>query len=55
MLREYEKACTTTLWPAMRRSSFIQHVILSYPRLLDWLIKYARNHPQLAEVFLGKL
>lgn len=55
MLRDYEKACTARLWPGIRRSSLIQRAILSYPRLLDWLIKYARNHPHLADVFLGKL
>jgi geranylgeranyl reductase family protein len=55
MLRPYEQACQATLWPTMRRSFFIQRIILHYPHLLDWVIKYARNHSHLTEVFLGKL
>lgn len=54
-LKAYEQACQAALWPGLRRSFFIQCALLRYPYLLDWLIKYAHNHPHLAEVFLGKL
>ncbi|MBX3056580.1 MAG: NAD(P)/FAD-dependent oxidoreductase [Anaerolineae bacterium] len=55
MLHEYERACQAAMWPVMRRSYFVQRWLLRYPWLLDGLIKYARNHPRLAELLLAKL
>lgn len=54
-LQEYEKRCQEALWSVMRRSYLVQQWVLRYPRLLDWLIKYARNHPHLAQVLMSKL
>ncbi|MBE7531498.1 MAG: NAD(P)/FAD-dependent oxidoreductase [Chloroflexi bacterium] len=55
MLHGYERACQAALWPVMRRSYLIQRWVLRYPWLLDGLIKYARNHPHLTNIFLAKL
>ncbi len=55
VLQEYEQACRTALWPSLRRSSFIQRSVMQYPRLLDWLFKYVRNHPHLAQILMAKL
>lgn len=53
-LQVYDRACRAALWPVMRRSYWIQRWVLRFPWLLDGLIKYARNHPHIAHVFLAK-
>lgn len=54
-LQAYDRACQAALWPVLRRSYWVQRWVLRFPYLLDWLIKYAHNHPYVVGALLAKL
>jgi digeranylgeranylglycerophospholipid reductase len=51
----YEQLCHTQLWASMKRSARIQHTLLRFPFLVDFLIQRLKENSQLAKIFLTKL
>jgi geranylgeranyl reductase family protein len=54
-LRMYEEFCQQRLWPAMRRSFFIQRLVGLIPWSVDWLIKRGQSDNEFAQTFMTKL
>ena len=54
-LREYEQRCDEEMWAGMRKSLFYQRILLNYPIVVDFLIRYLGRHGGVAKTFLSKL
>lgn len=54
-LSVYEQRCNEEMWSGMQRSFLYQRVLLNYPRVVDYLIKYMGRHGGVAKTFLSKL
>ncbi|CUS03124.2 Geranylgeranyl reductase [Candidatus Promineifilum breve] len=51
----YEQRCDEAMGPEMRKSFLYQRVLLNYPRVVDFLIRYMGRHGGVAQSFLSKL
>lgn len=51
----YERRCDEAMWSVMRKSFLYQRVLLNYPRVVDFLIRYLGRHGGVAKTFLSKL
>ena len=54
-LRSYEQRCREELWSGMRKSFLYQRLLLNFPGLIDFLIRYLGQHGGLAKTFISKL
>jgi geranylgeranyl reductase family protein len=54
-LRMYDEYCQQRLWPGMRRSFFIQQLMVIIPWAIDWLIKRGQSDNEFAQTFMTKL
>lgn len=54
-LRDYERRCDEEMWSGMRKSFLYQRVLLNYPNVVDFLIRYLGRHGGVAKTFLSKL
>ena len=54
-LSTYERLLDDRLRSGMRRSYLIQRALLSYPRWVDWLIRWGGSNSSLAKIFIEKL
>lgn len=54
-LKIYEQLCDEEMWDEMRKSFLYQRVLLNYPRLVDFLIRYLGQHGGVAKTFMSKL
>jgi menaquinone-9 beta-reductase len=54
-LRLYEERCHQEMWKDMRRSYLIQRLVLNFPFIGDWLIRWAGRDSSLAQAFISKL
>lgn len=54
-LRDYERRCDEEMWSGMRKSLFYQRILLNYPSVVDFLIRYLGQHGGVAKTFLAKL
>lgn len=54
-LSSYERLCHEALWPEMSKSFFYQRILLNYPNLVDFLIKFLGQHGGVAKTFISKL
>jgi flavin-dependent dehydrogenase len=54
-LKIYEQRCDDEMWEGMRKSYLYQRVLLNYPTLVDFLIRYMGRHGAVAKTFLSKL
>lgn len=55
VLSVYERRCDEAMWSGMRKSFLYQRVLLNYPRVVDFLIRYLGRHGGIAKTFLSKL
>ena len=55
VLHEYEQRCNEEMGSGMRKSFFYQRVLLNYPTVVDFLIRYMGQHGGVAKTFLSKL
>ncbi len=51
----YEQRCDEAMGPEMRKSFLYQRVLLNYPKVVDFLIRYMGRHGGVAQSFLSKL
>ncbi len=54
-LKIYEQRCDEEMWDVMRKSFLYQRVLLNYPVVVDFLIRYLGQHGGVAKTFLSKL
>jgi len=54
-LSVYERRCDEAMWSGMRRSYLYQRILLNYPNVVDFLIRYLGRHGGLAKTFVAKL
>ncbi len=54
-LKIYEQRCDDEMWEGMRKSYLYQRVLLNYPTLVDFLVRYMGRHGAVAKTFLSKL
>jgi geranylgeranyl reductase family protein len=54
-LASYERLCEERIGPDMRKSYLYQRVLLNYPGVVDFLIRYLGRHGGIAKTFLAKL
>ncbi|MBP6015678.1 MAG: NAD(P)/FAD-dependent oxidoreductase [Candidatus Promineofilum sp.] len=54
-LKIYEQRCDEEMWDMMRKSFLYQRVLLNYPVVVDFLIRYLGQHGGVAKTFLSKL
>ena len=54
-LKVYEARCDEEMWAGMRKSFLYQRVLLNYPGVVDFLIRYMGRHGAVAQTFLSKL
>jgi len=54
-LKTYETRCHEEMWDSMSKSFLYQRVLLNYPSVVDFLIRYLGRHGGVAQTFLSKL
>jgi menaquinone-9 beta-reductase len=54
-LRVYEDRCREEMWFSMRRSYFIQRMLLRFPFVVDWIIRWMGKDSEIARTFVSKL
>jgi len=54
-LKIYETRCYEEMWDGMRKSFLYQRVLLNYPGVADFLIRYLGRHGGVTQTFLSKL
>lgn len=54
-LQGYEQHCDEAMWTGMRRSYLYQRVLLNYPTVVDFLIRFLGRHGGVAKTFVSKL
>jgi|CXWK01.1.fsa_nt_gi geranylgeranyl reductase family protein len=54
-LKIYETRCDEEMWDDMRKSFLYQRVLLNYPGVVDFLVRYLGRHGGVAQTFLSKL
>lgn len=54
-LQIYEQRCHDSMWEGMRRSFLLNHWIVRYPLLIDFLVRWMKADSHLAQTFLTKL
>ena len=54
-LKNYEQRCEAEMSAGMRRSFLYQRILLNYPYVVDWLIRYLGRHAGVAKTFISKL
>jgi len=54
-LKVYEQHCHDALWSGMQRSYQLQRWLMSFPFLIDFLIRRMKTNSRLAQIFLTKL
>lgn len=54
-LQIYERLCNDEMWAGMRQAFLYQRILLNYPRVVDFFIRYLGRHGDMAKIFLSKL
>jgi geranylgeranyl reductase family protein len=54
-LLPYEQRCEQKMGADMRKSYLYQRILLNYPGVIDFLIRYLGRHGGIADIFLSKL
>lgn len=54
-LKRYEQRCHDALWEGMQYSYRLQHWLMRFPFLVDFLVKRLKENSRLSQVFLTKL